>query len=167
MPLNEEVLSSVAIGNLKAISEQPAMLSNLAYSNVISSTNLGQQNAVANQQAVNELGISVVAKDSNIVSNLGPLEARSSVDVLTNNELAQTITDLKSALQAFSGKGAAGGLLKLKALSKLGIQINDQGQLVIPPGVSVLVPGNFNRESVTVTLESVGVVFKVTPTTTT
>lgn len=102
MALNEEVVSAVAIGNLKAISEQPAMLSNLAYSNTVTNTNLSQQNAVANQQAMNELGISIVAKASNTVSNLGPLEARSAVDILTNNELAQTLADLKSTLQAFS-----------------------------------------------------------------
>lgn len=104
MPLNEEVVSAVAIGNLKAISEQPAMLSNLAYSNVVANTNLSQQNAVANQQAMNELGISILAKASNTISNLGPLEARSAVDILTNDELAQTIADLKAAVQSFSGR---------------------------------------------------------------
>lgn len=100
--LPEEVVSAVAIGNLKAISEQPAMLSNLAYSNTVANTNLSQQNAVANQQAMNELGISIVAKASNTVSNLGPLEARSAVDILTNDELAQTIADMKATLQAFN-----------------------------------------------------------------
>lgn len=102
--LPEDVLSAVAVTNLKAIAEQPAMLSNLAYSNVVVNTNLSQQNAVANQQAMNELGISIVAKATNTVSNLGPLEARSAVDVLTNDELAQTIADLKAAVQAFNNK---------------------------------------------------------------
>lgn len=92
----------VAITNLKSIAEQPAMLSNLAYSNAIANTNLSQQNAIANQQAMNELGISIVGKVVNKVSDLGPLEARSAVDILTNNELAETIADLKSTLQAFA-----------------------------------------------------------------
>ena len=102
--LPEEVVSAIATANVKAIAEQPAMLSNLAYSNLVANTNLSQQNAVANQQAMNELGISVVAKATNTVSNLSPLEARSAVDVLTNNELAQTIADLKAALQTFADK---------------------------------------------------------------
>ncbi|MFL6628036.1 MAG: R body protein [Burkholderiaceae bacterium] len=102
--LPEEVVTAVAIGNLKAISEQPAMLSNLAYSNTVANTNLSQQNAVANQQAMNELGISIVAKASNTVSNLSPMEARAAVDVLTNDELAQTIADMKATLQAFTGR---------------------------------------------------------------
>jgi hypothetical protein len=87
--LPEDVVTAVAIANLKAISEQPAMLSNLAYSNLVASTNLSQQNAVANQQAMNELGISIVAKATNTISNLGPLEARSAIDVLDSGEPAQ------------------------------------------------------------------------------
>ena len=94
----------IGITNLKSVGEQPAMLSNLAYSNTIANTNLSQQNAVANQQAMNELGIAVTGKTVNLVSNLGPLEARSAVDVLTNNELAETIADLQSSLDAFNKK---------------------------------------------------------------
>ncbi len=91
----------IGITNLKSVGEQPAMLSNLAYSNTIANTNLSQQNAVANQQAMNELGIAVTGKTVNLVSNLGPLEARSAVDVLTNNELAESIASLKASLDAF------------------------------------------------------------------
>ncbi|MGO4701597.1 R body protein [Dyella sp. 2RAB6] len=102
--LPEDIISAVAIANLKSISEQPAMLSNLAYSNTVAVTNLSQQNAVAHQQAMNELSISILAKAANTISNLGPLEARSAVEVLTNDELAQTIADLKAAAQAFASK---------------------------------------------------------------
>ena len=103
-PSLSETATVIGITNLKSVGEQPAMLSNLAYSNTIANTNLSQQNAVANQQAMNELGISIVGKTVNKVSDLGPLEARSAVDVLTNNELAQTIADLKATIQAFAGK---------------------------------------------------------------
>src|SRR5699024_7964033 len=95
---DEQVVDSVAINNLKAISEQPALISNLAYSNAVSSNNLGQQNAVSNQQAGNELAVSLVAKATKTVSDPGPLEARSAVNVLSNNELAQTIAGLKSSV---------------------------------------------------------------------
>lgn len=100
---DERIIEAVAIGNLKSISEQPAMLSNLAYSNVVANTNLSMQNAVANQQAMNELGVAVTGKAVKTVSDLGPLEARSAVDILTNDEVAQAITDLKAAVQAFAG----------------------------------------------------------------
>lgn len=99
--LPADIVQSVAIANLKSVAEQPAMLSNLAYANLVNNVNLSQQNSVSNQQAMNELGIAITGKTVNLVSNLGPLEARSAVDVLSNNELAQTIADLKATLQAF------------------------------------------------------------------
>lgn len=88
--------------NRSVIEQQTAILSNLALSNAITAVNLQNQNAVANQQALNELAIAVVGKTVNLISNLGPVEARSAVDVLSNNELAQTIADLKAALDSFA-----------------------------------------------------------------
>lgn len=103
-PSIAETATVIGIANLKSIAEQPAMLSNLAYSNIVANTNLSQQNAVANQQAMNELGISIVGKTVNKVSDLGPLEARSAVDVLTDNALADEIASLRSVIQAFTQK---------------------------------------------------------------
>lgn len=97
----EDLVASADIGHLKAMSEQPSALSDLAFSNLIANVNLSQQNAIANQQAMNELGISIVGKTVNTITNLGPLEARSAVDILSSNELAQTIADLKATLEAF------------------------------------------------------------------
>ena len=37
-------------------------------------------------------------------ASAAPDNARSSVDILTNNELAQTIADLKAAVQAFASR---------------------------------------------------------------
>lgn len=103
-PAVAETVTAIAIANLKSVAEQPAMLSNLAYSNVVANTNLSQQNAVANQQAMNELGIAIVGKVVNSLTNLSPLEARSAVDVLTDNALADEIASLRAAVQAFAGK---------------------------------------------------------------
>ncbi|NQZ57605.1 MAG: RebB family R body protein [Lentisphaeraceae bacterium] len=63
--LPDDIVSGVAIANLKSISEQPAMLSNLAYSNIVSTINLSHQNAVSNQQSLNELGVTVLGKAVN------------------------------------------------------------------------------------------------------
>lgn len=105
--LPNEIVQSIAISNAKSIADQPAMLANLSMGNLIANINLSQQNAVANQQAMNELQTSVVGKVVNLLTSLGPLEARSAVDVLTNNELAQTIADLKSTIAAFGKPDAA------------------------------------------------------------
>ncbi|HZS48316.1 MAG TPA: hypothetical protein VFC63_24820 [Blastocatellia bacterium] len=82
------------------ISEQTAMLSNLVYANLVANVNLSQQNAVANQQAMNELGVAILGKVVNLISNLGPLEARSATEILTGNTFAELIVDLKAALAA-------------------------------------------------------------------
>lgn len=98
-----ETVTVIDTTSLYATGEQPAMLSNQAYSNTVQTTNVSAQNAVSNQQAMSRVRLAIVGKSVNAVANLGPLEARSSVDVLTNNELAQTILDLKAAVAAFSG----------------------------------------------------------------
>jgi len=153
--LDEQVVTAVATGNLKAISEQPAMLSNLAYSNVLSTNNLGQQNAVSNQQAGNQLAVPLVAKATNTIANLGPMASRSAVDVLTNDELAQTIADLKSAVQAFAGGSGGGGILRLADLQ---LRIDDRGQLVVVLGdrtsLDIFIPGSFTSEQVRVSADS-------------
>jgi 5-enolpyruvylshikimate-3-phosphate synthase len=98
--LNPLVVEAVAIGNLKSISEQPAMLSNLAYSNMVANTNLSAQNAVANQQALNELGVSILGKTVNVISNLGPLESKSASEIRTGNTVAEELIDLKAAVSS-------------------------------------------------------------------
>ena len=96
-----ETISVVAIGNLKAIGEQPAMLSNLAYSNTVATTNLSQQNAVANQQAMNELGVAVVGKTVDVLSKLEPRATGESADA---RALADQIAELRAVIRAFSEK---------------------------------------------------------------
>ncbi|WP_434030911.1 hypothetical protein [[Pseudomonas] boreopolis] len=164
--LHDEVVEAVAIGNLKSIAEQPAMVSNLAFSNFTANTDLAQKSAVSNQQAMNGLGLSIVAKASNTVSNLGPLEARSEVDVLTNNGVAQAIADLKSAIEAFAGPQGGDGPVVwskvVKALLKLGVYLDEAGHLIVPKGVPVIrIPGNFTREDVRVRADQNGLVIEI------
>ncbi|MEM9216681.1 MAG: RebB family R body protein [Cyanobacteria bacterium P01_F01_bin.150] len=93
-----DIRESIAIANAKSVAEQPAMLSNLTYSNSISNINLSQQNAVSNQQALNQLGITVTGKAVNRVSNLSPMEAVAVVKMDTGNDVAEQISDLKAAI---------------------------------------------------------------------
>ena len=98
----KRVAGAGAVASLLAIGGAPAELVNLSQANLIQNTNLSAQNAVAHQQTANELGVTVVAKTSRLVAGLGAMQARSSVDVLSNDDLAQTIADLKGAVAAFS-----------------------------------------------------------------
>ncbi len=107
--LPKDITDSVAIGNMKSISEQPAMLSNLAYSNTVVNGNLSQQNSVANQQAQNEVGMSVTGKVINLLSTLGPLESKSCSEILTGNMIAEQISNLKATVEAFKEKQQSSG----------------------------------------------------------
>ena len=78
--LPEDIRESIAIGNVKSVAEQPAMLSNLAFANLVNNINLSQQNALSNQQAMNQLALSVTGKIVNMLSSLGPLEAAAEAD---------------------------------------------------------------------------------------
>lgn len=95
------IMESVALSGI-AVSEQPSMLSNLTYSNTVVNNDLSAKGSVSNGDAQNKLRISILAKAIDRVQNPQPMEARCSVDVLTNNELAQAIADLKSVVSAFS-----------------------------------------------------------------
>ncbi|HEV2913203.1 MAG TPA: RebB family R body protein [Pyrinomonadaceae bacterium] len=100
--LPDDIRESIAIGNVKSVAEQPSMLSNLAYANQISNVNLSQQNAVSNQQALNQLGLSVTGKSVNLVANLSPMEAVATVKLDTGNDVAQQLADLQGTVAAFT-----------------------------------------------------------------
>jgi hypothetical protein len=97
--VNPMITDAVATSNVTSIASQPAMLSNLAFANLVQNVNLSQQNAVSNQQAMNQLGITVTGKVVNLIANLSPLEAASATHVLTGNTVAEDIADLRAALE--------------------------------------------------------------------
>ena len=95
--LPDGISESIAISNVKSVAEQPAMLSNLAFSNLVNNVNLSQQNAVSNQQAMNQLLITVTGKIVNMLANLSPLEAASVTELFTGDDAARELADLKAA----------------------------------------------------------------------
>jgi hypothetical protein len=98
--LPDDIRESIAVANVKSVAEQPAMLSNLAYANLVSNINLSQQNAVSNQQAMNQLLITVTGKIVNMLANLSPLEAAAATGLFTGDDLASRIADLKATEQS-------------------------------------------------------------------
>jgi Killing trait len=95
--LPDDIRESIAIGNVKSVAEQPSMLSNLAYANLIANVNLSQQNAVSNQQAMNQLLISVTGKVVDLLANQSPMEAAAAVKSETGGDAAQESADLKNS----------------------------------------------------------------------
>ncbi|MBB1087043.1 hypothetical protein H4F99_00920 [Lysobacter sp. SG-8] len=94
------VTAAIAIGSL-ATMQQPALLSDLAFSNHVVGNDLGAKSQLAHQDAMNRLRQGIVAGAVARVQGPGPGTARAAVDVLTGNALAQEIADLKAAVDAF------------------------------------------------------------------
>lgn len=69
--LVEAIASSTAI----SVGEQPAILANLALANQIANTNLAQQNAISNQQAMFQLELTIVSKCVEMIANINPTSA--------------------------------------------------------------------------------------------
>lgn len=99
--VNPQIVDAISIVNVNSIAEQPAMLSNLAYANLVNNVNLSQQNAVSNQQAMNQLLLTVTGKIVNMLANLSPLEAVSVTELFTGNDTASELADLKAAVDSF------------------------------------------------------------------
>ncbi len=74
--------------------DQTAAGANSAWVNVAT---MAAQNAVANQQAMNMLGLSVVAKNTDVIANLQPAEAKAQTGILEAG-LAKSLSDIGGAL---------------------------------------------------------------------
>jgi len=94
--LPNDIREAVAIGNVKSIADQPSLLANMTYSNTASNVNLSQQNAVTQQQSMNQLTTAVAGKMVNLISNISPMEAVAVLKLTSGNELAGDIADLKA-----------------------------------------------------------------------
>lgn len=100
--LPDDIRESVAIANVKSVAEQSSMLSNLAYADMMSNDNLSQQNAVSNQQGMNQLGVTVAGKVNNLISSLNPMEATAIAKLDTGNDVAEQLADIKGTLKSFT-----------------------------------------------------------------
>jgi|GEM_PF-2163447 len=111
-PLPNDIRESVAISGVDSVAGQPASLANLTYANTIANVNLSQQNTLANQQAINQVGLATLAKAVDLVADLSPMEAVATVKLDTGNDIAEQLADLKAVLNGFSpnpGGGSGGG----------------------------------------------------------
>ncbi|HEV2913204.1 MAG TPA: hypothetical protein VGX92_07800 [Pyrinomonadaceae bacterium] len=134
--LPADIRESIALGSFTSISGQPSSLSSLAYSNSISNNNLTQQNTVANQQAMNQVGQSVLGTTVNLVANLSPMEAVATVKLDTGNDVAQQLADIKGTLAAFTSPTNSQPLPPLrprppKPIPLPTVKIDPQGSLAV------------------------------------
>jgi hypothetical protein len=73
--LSDDICESGAVASAQVAAEQTANLSNALFANLIHTINISQQNAVAHQQAMNQLSLAITGKLANLIANLSPLQA--------------------------------------------------------------------------------------------
>ncbi|MFC7519347.1 hypothetical protein ACFQS6_01705 [Xanthomonas populi] len=93
----DPIVCALALTGLAA-SQQGSLLSNLAYSNQVTSNNLAAKTQLAHQDASNRLRQSILANAVRSVQSANPSAARSGVTVLSSNAAAQSIADLRAAV---------------------------------------------------------------------
>lgn len=98
MPVNEQVMDSVSAVNTKNLGDQPAFYAGLAMANAVHNQGLAQSNAVSNQQAMNAIQQAAVGSIVNLLLNIDPAEAISTVKELTGDDIAQKLLNLAAAL---------------------------------------------------------------------
>jgi hypothetical protein len=101
--LRDDGIDAVAWARLTSVSEQPALLANLAHANAVAINALAGQNAVAHQQAMNQMGIAITGTTVHLLH--AARGGRQSVTpVLTANVLALEIASLARAVRALVTK---------------------------------------------------------------
>ncbi|HEX8559088.1 MAG TPA: hypothetical protein VF668_13365 [Pyrinomonadaceae bacterium] len=100
--LSDDARESVALGNLSSVAGQPSALADLALLNLVNNINASQQNAVSNQQAMNQVALATTGRVVNLVAGLSPLEALAVGRLYAGINVARQLAELKGSIAALS-----------------------------------------------------------------
>jgi len=99
--VNPMITDAVTQANVKVLADSPAQAMATIYQTMAHSIGLSMQNSVANQQNMNSIGTAVTTQGVNVLYSLPTAtDARSTVDILTGNELASQIQQLSATIKA-------------------------------------------------------------------
>jgi len=99
--VNPAITDAVTQANVKVLADSPAQAMSTLYQTMAHSTGLSMQNAVANQQNMATIDTAVTTQGVNLLYTLATaVDARSTEDILTGNELASQISQLSATLAA-------------------------------------------------------------------
>jgi hypothetical protein len=117
--ISNELIDAIANSTAMAVGEQPAILANLALANQIANTNLAQQNALSNQQAMFQLELTIVSKCVELIANINP----------TTGNAAQQLQMFQHIMQMFSqmNQGAANSQTAVPPAAASGTQNTSGG----------------------------------------
>jgi hypothetical protein len=104
-----DLIEAIADSTAISVGEQPAILANLALANLIANTNLAQQNAISNQQAMFQLEMTIVSKCVEVIANINPSSAHAADQMTAMQQLIAMVKQMQadSAVHTKSAQKAA------------------------------------------------------------
>lgn len=91
-----DLIEAIADSTAISVGEQPAILANLALANLIANTNLAQQNAISNQQAMFQLEMTIVSKCVEVIANINPSSAHAAGQMQAMQLLIEMVKQMQA-----------------------------------------------------------------------
>lgn len=109
--ISNDLIEAIADSTAVSVGEQPAILANLALANLIANTNLAQQNAISNQQAMFHLEMTIVSKCVEMIASINPSSAQAANQLAVMQNLMEMVKQMQAPNAVNTGpvqKAAAG-----------------------------------------------------------
>jgi hypothetical protein len=94
--ISNDLIEAIADSTAISVGEQPAILANLALANLIANTNLAQQNAISNQQAMFQLEMTIVSKCVEVIANINPSSAHAANQMTAMQQLIAMVKQMQA-----------------------------------------------------------------------
>lgn len=98
--VNEQVIDSVTTGNVKTIAEAGSFYTQMGFSNAVANQQLAQANALAHQQAMNQISQAATGALVKSIIEVDPSQAVAEQKVLSGNDTAGFLAALLAALNS-------------------------------------------------------------------
>jgi len=98
--VNPQAVDAVTLSNVKTIAETGAAANANLAQMAANAAGLAVQNAVAQQQQMNQIGNALTTQAVNLLLNIDPAEAIAASKAMTGNDTAATISNLLAALNS-------------------------------------------------------------------
>ena len=92
-----DLIEAIASSTAVSVGEQPAILANLALANQIANTNLAQQNALSNQQAMFQLELTIVSKCVELIANISPTSTNATHQLAAFQKVMEMFSQLSKS----------------------------------------------------------------------
>ncbi len=120
-----DLVSAIASSTAMSVGEQPAILANLALANLIANTNLAQQNAISNQQAMFHLQLTIVSKCVELIASISPASAGAAQQLEAYQKIMEMLAQTSSKADSEVANSEAAGAAAAKAAAAQATKTSD------------------------------------------